>query len=305
MLFCTDVASRGLDLPNIDLVVEYDPPFSSDDHLHRVGRTARAGREGRAVIFLMPGKEEGYIDVLEKGYRRDGMGKGLVKRREGEEVLKKGFFFMRRRQRGGGEGEGGAVLKRVSSTAGVVVGAKKKKAKVGWGRGNSRDDDDDDGTTTWEERATEWQLEVERWVIEDSSAGEMAKRAFVSHVRAYATHVAKERAIFDVKELHLGHLAKAFALRDRPGNMMMGRKGGVTTAAVVTKRKSSHTGGVSKKRMLDQNHNNSRDGGESGDAPRSRNDKTNSHAPPMQDAGKKMIAKMKEHMAAAGEFNIG
>lgn len=211
----------------------------------------------------MPGKEEGYIDVLEKGYR-DGMGRGLVKRSEGGEVLKKGFV------RGGGEED--ADVKVFSAAS---VSAKGKG-------GNS------DGST-WEERATEWQLEVERWVIEDSSAGEMAKRAFVSHVRAYATHVAKERGFFDVKELHLGHLAKAFALRDRPGNMGRG------VAADVAKRSSQ--GVASKKRMLD----NSRDG-ESGDT-WTRNE-TDPHAP-VQNAGKKMMSKMKEHMAAAGEFNIG
>src|SRR6201999_4382476 len=64
LLISTDVASRGSDLPYLDLVIEYDPAFSSEDHLHRIGRTARLGRDGRAVIFLLPGKEEGYISVL-------------------------------------------------------------------------------------------------------------------------------------------------------------------------------------------------------------------------------------------------
>jgi ATP-dependent RNA helicase DDX31/DBP7 len=70
VLFGTDVAARGLDLPNVDLVLQFDPPFSLNDHLHPIGRTAHAGREGRAVIFLLPGAEEGYVEsTLKKGIR--------------------------------------------------------------------------------------------------------------------------------------------------------------------------------------------------------------------------------------------
>ena len=176
LLIATDVASRGLDLPNLDLVIEYDPAFSREDHLHRVGRTARLGRDGRAIIFLQPGSEESYIEVLQSSYRSgpDGIA-GAVTQTSTNDTLKRGFLPL----------------------SGVITAQ----------------------TQTWEDAATECQLGVERWVLSSPDNKELARRAFQSHVRAYATHTAAERKYFDMGELHLGHLAKAFGLRDAPSNI--------------------------------------------------------------------------------------
>lgn len=171
ILFCTDVASRGLDLPNISQVVEYDPPFAIEDHLHRIGRSARVGNKGSATMFLLPGIEEAYVDAkLEVVHQ-----KGSLRIEGYESLLQKAY-----------------------------------------GENN--------GTAKWDIHATTWHLNVERWLLEDQAIHDKAILAFTSHIRAYATHLSSERDIFNVKELHLGHLAKAFGLRESP--KLLGRSGG-------------------------------------------------------------------------------
>lgn len=65
ILLCTDVAARGLDIPAVDWIVQYDPPDDPREYIHRVGRTARAGGRGKALLFLLP-SELGFLRYLKQ-----------------------------------------------------------------------------------------------------------------------------------------------------------------------------------------------------------------------------------------------
>ena len=52
VLIATDVASRGLDIPNVSHVINYDVPATYDDYVHRIGRTGRADQTGAALTFV-------------------------------------------------------------------------------------------------------------------------------------------------------------------------------------------------------------------------------------------------------------
>ncbi|KAG1653913.1 hypothetical protein FOA52_003829 [Chlamydomonas sp. UWO 241] len=62
-LLCTDLAARGLDIPDVSWILQFDPPQDPAQFVHRVGRTARMGRQGNALVLLMP-HEVSYIEFL-------------------------------------------------------------------------------------------------------------------------------------------------------------------------------------------------------------------------------------------------
>ncbi|KAK0621691.1 P-loop containing nucleoside triphosphate hydrolase protein [Bombardia bombarda] len=265
VLITTDISSRGLDVAAVDFVIEYDPAFAVSDHVHRIGRTARAGRSGKAALFLLPGSEEGYTSLINSSSQ--------ITLQLYESTLQKGL----------------------SSPVDLP------------GAGSTLETE----KQSWAARAEALQLHFEQRLLftsggeksEDAPKGKAAKgknshgggravkvvenpllisgrQAFRSHIRAYATHVREERCYFDITQLHLGHMAKSFGLREAPGNI----GGGVSRRTHRPTVKNTRPAGTSSHRDRDDD------------------DKLGLVD---EDAARRMRAKMMSVMNASSEFNIG
>lgn len=68
LLICTDVLARGIDIAEVDWVLQWDPPANASAFVHRVGRTARQGRQGSSLILLLD-TEQAYVHFIEKNQR--------------------------------------------------------------------------------------------------------------------------------------------------------------------------------------------------------------------------------------------
>ncbi|KAG0367060.1 P-loop containing nucleoside triphosphate hydrolase protein [Gamsiella multidivaricata] len=165
VLFATDVAARGLDLPDVSHIIQYDPPSDLKDYVHRVGRTARLGRDGEAVLFLLP-SEVKYLELL--------TAQGLPNQE-------------------------------VSVTSILMKLAPSK-------------------STEYQQPATDIQNSFERYNLHSPENMAIARGAFWAFVKSYATHPSSEKHIFHIKNLHLGHIAKSFALREAPSDIPQPKK---------------------------------------------------------------------------------
>ncbi|WFD48499.1 RNA helicase [Malassezia furfur] len=173
VLVCTSVASRGLDLPDVRCVVQMDVPTEGvEEYVHRVGRTARAGRQGSSWLLLLP-HEQPWLDTLRAR---------MVVQPSADAAPRPAHLSVVGLDTVLYEGFGGAARE-------------------------------------YESRATDVQMALERWVLAAPAHASLARDAFLSHIRAYTTHPTEDKGVFNVNQLHLGHLAKAFALREAPNTV--------------------------------------------------------------------------------------
>ncbi|CAE7838860.1 RH17 [Symbiodinium sp. CCMP2592] len=161
VLLASDAASRGLDFPQIDWIIQYDPPQRTEEYLHRVGRTARIGQQGSALLFLQP-SELGFLDVLRSRNLTD------LREMQLEELLS------------GLRSKAPASLTSYRDMQGLLSGHLASR------------------------------------VAAQAALASRARSGFLASLKAYRSFPRELRASFPFGQLHLGHLATSFALREAP-----------------------------------------------------------------------------------------
>ncbi len=147
VLVATDVAARGIDIPEVRYVYNYDLPNVPDNYVHRIGRTARAGRDGTAIAYCAPAELSEFLDIQKVMGRKIPVASGTIWTREEGAAADKAA---KQRRGGGGGGPkggnggksrrgGGKPRANAGSNSGANAnGGQKQGQKAGGGRRRSR-----------------------------------------------------------------------------------------------------------------------------------------------------------------------
>jgi len=165
VLIATDVVARGLNLDGVAQIIQFDLPADPMEYVHRIGRTARIGKAGSALLFVLP-SEAGFLELL----KSRGLELSEVRYESVQAAL-------------GGAGR-------------VLNTAEARKAIF--------------------EAEVALQHRLERIVSSDKELHDLAGRAFQSFLCAYAAHPKATKSLLRLKDLHLGHIAKGFGLKEPP-----------------------------------------------------------------------------------------
>ncbi|POS77945.1 ATP-dependent RNA helicase dbp-7 [Diaporthe helianthi] len=214
VLITTDISSRGLDVPAVELVIEYDPAFAIADHVHRIGRTARAGRPGKAALFLLPGCEEGYIDMLPTT--------PPAVAQSYETILQRGFATPVALPPTPGKDEDEQEQQQQQQPQKQSPHARAEALQLHLEQRILASEPPRSAPTKGGGSRRQQPAPAPKPQQQHGSGPALvdsARQGFRAHVRAYATHVKEERSVFDIQQLHLGHIAKSYGLREAPGGI--------------------------------------------------------------------------------------
>ncbi|XP_032597516.1 probable ATP-dependent RNA helicase DDX55 homolog [Drosophila grimshawi] len=203
VLLCTDVLARGLDVPEIEWVVQWDPPANASSFVHRVGRTARQGVAGKALVLLLP-SEDAYVQFLKLNQKVELSELRMV---EGEEEEQEAREQEQEEEEEEHDGEEAEQLQEETD-------------EEDQGEGHEEEEKDHEEELEEEEHMageTPLHSTLERMhqlQLADRGIYDKGMRAFVSHVRAYTKHECS--AILRLKDLDLGKMATAYGLLQLP-----------------------------------------------------------------------------------------
>ena len=218
ILLATDVAARGLNLARVDWTVQYDPPSEIADYVHRVGRVARAGKAGHSLLMILP-SERSLLDVLQSKGVSNLSPVSLASTLNQAamlctEVTKAGMKFMGNKE---------STLATQGSRLGEAFGAEIQRRLE-----DCLIQEDSIVKTRWKE-ARRMMQDRKRKHSQDSTPPEgtlltLARDAFIGFLRAYSTKEKCVRPIFSARALHLGHVARSFALKEPPKSLAFKQK---------------------------------------------------------------------------------
>lgn len=219
ILITTDVTARGLNMPEVDWIVQYDPPCETADYVHRAGRAARAGKSGHALLFLLPSETQ-YIEVLSLRGLKNISALSLASTLETAakictELTREGLELT---------GQGNKTIDgRIGEAFSTAIQNRLETCVL-----------DDDRTfretalKKLEAIASSDKLQKKKKRRETKQAVgpllESARNAYFSYVRGYSTKEKAVRHIFSARALHLGHVARSFALQEQPKELVKAHK---------------------------------------------------------------------------------
>ena len=215
ILFATDVAARGLNLPAVDWIVQYDPPCEIADYIHRAGRAARAGKSGHALLFLLPSEIQ-YVEILKlqglQGMEALSLSSTLdTAAKLCPHLVKEGLLK-------NGHGESANCSNRRGEAFSTVIQARLEECIVEDDREHKEMVSQSVKNRVDSSFNKKQHLRKKRKELK-SAVGpllESARKAYSSYIRGYQTKEKIVRHIFSPRALHLGHIARSFALKEAP-----------------------------------------------------------------------------------------